>query len=86
MPRHTLTLARALALCVMFAGTATVTRAQPLSSVKPQASPVIILAQQEEPGVPRGAKCLAWAPARPEARHFKMKCTRWCYPNPDNHC
>jgi hypothetical protein len=57
MSRHTFTLAGALAGCLMFAGAAQPTEVQPLPSAKPQASPLIILAQQaEQPGVPRGAK------------------------------
>ena len=76
MSRHTFILARTLAVCLMFAGMASVTRAEPLSSATPQASPVIVLAQQEEPGVPRGAKCLKWGNG-----HTKRKCTQWCYPS-----
>ena len=74
MSRRTSTLAHALAVCLMVAGMAPVTRAQPLSSAKPQASPVIILAQGQ-PGVPVGAKCLQWGNG-----HTKRKCTQWCYP------
>ena len=77
MSRHTFTLAGALAGCLMFAGAAQPTEVQPLPSAKPQASPLIILAQQaEQPGVPRGAKCLKWGNG-----HTKRKCTQWCYPS-----
>lgn len=75
MSIHTFILARTLAVCLLFAGMASVTRAEPLSSATPQASPVIVLAQQA--GVPRGAKCLKWSPTG----HRKMKCTQWCYGN-----
>jgi hypothetical protein len=75
MSRHTFILARTLAVCLMFAGMASVTPAEPLSSATPQASPVIVLAQQEEPGVPRGAKCLKWS----DTGHGKRKCTQVCY-------
>lgn len=81
MSRHTSTLTGAFALCLMVAGMAPVTRAQPLSSAKPQASPVIILAQRDTPGVPRGAVCVHWVPA-----HHKMKCQSWCFPRPGYKC
>ena len=51
MSRRTSTLAHALAVCLMVAGMAPVTRAQPLSSGKPQASPLII-SHRGQPGVP----------------------------------
>ena len=61
MSRRTSTLAHALAVCLMVAGMAPVTRAQPLSSGKPQASPLIILAGMSVDGTlppsPMSAAC-----------------------------
>lgn len=75
MSRHTSTLARALALCLVFAGMVPVTRAQPLSSAEPQASPAIILAQQVDPDAPRRVKCARWV----DNGHGKRVCQSWCY-------
>ncbi len=82
MSRHMFVLAGALALCFVLAGMAPVTRAQPLSSAKAQASPVIILAEgpPAEPGVPRGAKCVGWV----HSGHGKMRCSEFCYPKYQN--
>jgi hypothetical protein len=61
MSRNTFVPASALALCIMFAGLALVTRAQPPQSAELQATRPIILAEERprtEVGVPQGAKCV----------------------------
>jgi len=82
MSRHTSTLVRTFALCLMFAGLSPVTRAQPLSSAKPPASPLIILAQRDTPGIPRGAVCTNWV----HTGHGKQRCQAWCFPRQGYDC